>query len=167
MWSGQIGKYNVTTQVDSVTSPSFARAGEFGDRHVVSVPTELGKGSAYRGGTTGLWSPDNSARDVAHEFGHFLGNHDEYFDISKQPRVSAAFPGSETSIMGSTLPGVRADEGHVDTALRSYGAGQLNQESRIYQERPASYFATDPGRASPAQSLQTFGGSEALYQKPK
>ncbi len=75
-WSGQFGKYNVTTEVI-----------EGKMNRIKLVPSPFRSRVNHVGGNKGTWCKDDSGWTAAHEAGHLMGLEDQY-DVNGKPLAS-------------------------------------------------------------------------------
>jgi len=106
VWNNRIRLTNGTNRLDLVFVPVFTSTNP---HHTIAVRPSSGADVADRA-DAGTWYESDDANTAAHEFGHFLGNQDEY-----------NLPGSNAEVPVASFPRLDADELHRSTWEGIYG----------------------------------------------
>jgi hypothetical protein len=99
VWNNHFTAFNGTTRLQIVFVPVFNDQGHISNQ-IVTVKTGSGRADQ----TT--WYETGSARTAAHEFGHMIGNPDEYRLPEKISDVPAKFKISEADKKRTTVEGI-------------------------------------------------------------
>lgn len=106
VWNNHLRLTNGTSTFDLVFVPIFTQTNP---HHTIAVRPSSGDDVADRA-DAGTWYESDDANTAAHEFGHFLGNQDEY-----------NLPGSNAEVPIGLFPRLDADELHRSTWEGIYG----------------------------------------------
>jgi hypothetical protein len=116
VWNNKFRLTNGTSSLDLVFIPVFTSSNP---HRIIAVHHGTGDESADRADAAN-WYETDDANTAAHEFGHFLGNQDEY-----------NLPGSNAEVPMASFPRLDADELHRSTWEGIYGTA-LPMETEDY-----------------------------------